>query len=594
MKHRSNAPNRWLVWTIMGLALLAFQNSPRSSTVLGIGELNAAEGGTGTTNWIHWRGPLQTGFSVETNLPDDWDPRTVGKNNLIWKQPYGCRSTPMVMNGRVYIMGADNEPLGVPTAKEKPLIGERVVCFDAKTGKMIWEQPFNVFHTDIVANRLGWAPLSGDAENNRVYAHSTGGFLFCFDGGSGKIIWQRQLTEEFGRVTGYGGRLGSGPTFDEGLVIVGIVNSNWGNQGVGLNRYFAFDAKDGRAVWVADTPAPVRLTYSSNPVIAVIKGERLLITGGADGGLHAFQVRTGKRVWSYMCAAGIVNPSPVVDGNLVYISHGEENLDGGSLGRVVCVDASKVVNGKPKLEWEYKKATRFGLASLALAYGKVYIPDDGAKLHCFDAKKGKWLGKVGYGTVARGAPLVADHKIYIAETNGKFSIINLNEDGTFKLDPTGEPDMSTVFFKPKSGSVGTVESNCSPSVADGRVFIASRDELYCISTGKGGKAEAWPETAKEAANDDAKPAWLQVVPSEITLAPGDTAEFELRAFNARGQLLKDAKLDATWSMPVPPLPKARRLRPRHSTLSWIPPPAKSPSTPRSRASRHIWMRRWEH
>ena len=264
-------------------------------------------------DWLHWRGPLQSGFSPEKNLPDEWDPRTPGKNNLVWKQPYGCRSTPLVMNGRVYIIGADNEPLSVPTAKEKPLIGERVVCFDTKDGKKIWEQSFNVFHSDIVANRLGWAPLAGDTENKRIYAHSTGGFLFCFDAETGKIVWQRQLTEEFGRVTGYGGRLGGGPTFDpaSGLVFVGIVNGNWGNQGVGMNRFFAFDGKDGKVVWMADTPFQLRLTYSSNPVVAVINGERLLITGGADGGLHAYQVRTGKRVWSYLCSAGIINPAAV-------------------------------------------------------------------------------------------------------------------------------------------------------------------------------------------------------------------------------------------------------------------------------------------
>src|SRR4051794_10439763 len=82
-------------------------------------------------NWTHWRGPLQTGFSPDKNLPDDWDPRTPGKGNLIWKAPYACRSTPLVMNGRVYIFGAVNEPIGVPTTAEKKLIGEHVVCLDA-------------------------------------------------------------------------------------------------------------------------------------------------------------------------------------------------------------------------------------------------------------------------------------------------------------------------------------------------------------------------------------------------------------------------------------------------------------------------------
>src|SRR5262249_25499706 len=39
--------------------------------------LNAAD-------WLHWRGPDQTGFSHETNLPDEWDPLIPGKANLVW------------------------------------------------------------------------------------------------------------------------------------------------------------------------------------------------------------------------------------------------------------------------------------------------------------------------------------------------------------------------------------------------------------------------------------------------------------------------------------------------------------------------------
>lgn len=512
-------------------------------------------------NWLHWRGPLQTGYSPEKNLPDEWDPRTVGKNNLIWKQPFGCRSTPLVMNGRVYIIGADNEPLGVPNLKEKALIGERVVCFDAKDGKKIWEHEFNVFHTDIVANRLGWAPLAGDTETKRIYAHTTGGFLTCFDAESGKVVWERSLTEEVGRVTGYGGRVGGGPTYDSGLVIMGLANSSWGAHGIGLNRFFAFDGTNGNIVWIAETPGALRGTYYSNPVIAVINGQRLMLSGGADGALHAFQVRTGKRVWSYPCAAGVINPSPVVDGNLVYIAHGEENPEGAKdgLGRVVCVDASKITNGKPALVWEFKKGIRFGLASLAIHDGKLYVPDDGAKLFCFDAKKGgnpKW--KYNYGTVSRGAPVIADGKIYISETNARFQIIKLKEDGS---EPSDD-DTHTTTFRNKPGASGFVESNCTPSIADGRIYIASRDELYCI--GKGEKPDPGSPVklaAEPPAGASDAVAQLLIYPAEVTVKPGDTVEFQLRAYNAAGQLLKDAKVSAKWSLPTPPLPKGATTNP---------------------------------
>jgi outer membrane protein assembly factor BamB len=514
-------------------------------------------------DWLHWRGPEQTGFSREKNLPDDWDPHTPGQDNLVWKQPYGCRSTPLVMNGKVYIIGAEGETPNVPTPKQKALIGERVVCFDAATGKPNWEQHFNVFHTDIVTNRLGWAPLAADPENKSVFAHTTAGFLVCFEAETGKIKWQRQLTEEFGRGTGYGGRLGGGPLFDSGLVIVGIVNASWGNQAPGANRLLAVDGKSGQVVWWGETPGigtpgQNKGTYYSNPVVTVINGERLVITGGADGAAHAFQVRTGKRVWSYPCALGVINPAPVVDGNLVYICHGEENPEGAAsgLGRIVCLDASKVENGRPKLVWEYRRGVRFGLSSPALADGKLYMPDDSAKLYCFDANKGKFLWKYNFGTVARGAPLVADGKIYVAEVNAKLHIIKLKEDGS-------EPDENETFttiFRNRPGAAGFVEVNCTPSVADGRVYLGTRDELYCIAK-PDAKATLPPSPTPPPEKSDGQLAQLQIIPAEVTLHPGESLQFAVRGYDAQGVEVKEFDTKGTWDLPQPPLPKGAKTAP---------------------------------
>src|SRR2546425_874207 len=79
-------------------------------------------------------------------------------------------------------------------------------------------------------------------------AHTTAGELLCLDK-DGKKVWSRQLTEEFGRVTGYGGRIVS-PIFDSDMVIVGAASSSWGDQARGLNRFLAFDGKTGQVVWI--------------------------------------------------------------------------------------------------------------------------------------------------------------------------------------------------------------------------------------------------------------------------------------------------------------------------------------------------------
>src|SRR5262245_54385208 len=87
----------------------------------------------GAADWYNWRGPWQTGVSPETNLPDKWSP---DGENLLWKAPYGCRSTPLVMSGRVFIINY----LG-----EKETIQERVMCLDADKGNVLWEYKFNVW-----------------------------------------------------------------------------------------------------------------------------------------------------------------------------------------------------------------------------------------------------------------------------------------------------------------------------------------------------------------------------------------------------------------------------------------------------------------
>ena len=52
-------------------------------------------------DWWHWRGPQQNGVSPEKNLPAKWSP---DGENLVWKAPIGCRSTPLILNGRVYLI----------------------------------------------------------------------------------------------------------------------------------------------------------------------------------------------------------------------------------------------------------------------------------------------------------------------------------------------------------------------------------------------------------------------------------------------------------------------------------------------------------
>ena len=152
------------------------------------------------SNWANWRGPAQNGISQETNLVDTWsfEPR----KNVDWVADTGGRCTPIVLNGRIYLNCRTKDDFNDP--EEMVHSQEQVVCWD-EDGTELWRDKFNVFKTDIPSPRVGWAAMCGDEETGYVYSHSVCGMLKCYDA-EGKIVWEKSLFEEYGKISGYGGR----------------------------------------------------------------------------------------------------------------------------------------------------------------------------------------------------------------------------------------------------------------------------------------------------------------------------------------------------------------------------------------------------
>ena len=95
---------------------------PRQFVLLCLLSALSAPSAVNSADWANWRGPEQTGVSREKNLPDSFDPATGA--NVIWKAPFGGRSTPIVLHGRVFIINR---------AGQGETEQERVMCFDAIT-----------------------------------------------------------------------------------------------------------------------------------------------------------------------------------------------------------------------------------------------------------------------------------------------------------------------------------------------------------------------------------------------------------------------------------------------------------------------------
>ncbi len=329
--------------------------------------------------WTAWRGPHQNGVSEETGLPSSWSREG---DNLIWRVDFEGRSSVVVFDGRACAIGRTGADI---------LRQEQVTCWDAETGKELWQRSYTVYQTDVPWNRVGWSNLVGDAETGYVFTHTVHGVFEALDR-DGNSVWRHQLAEDHGRLSGYGGRTQT-PTVDQDRIYLGTVSASWGELRPPRHRYMAFDKHTGEILWVS-TPggAPAGdLNTQTTPVVAVVGGQRLLITASADGGVHAMQARTGKKVWSFQLSKRGLNISVGVSGDTVFASHSEESLDSGVMGRVVAIDATGSGDVTATHEKWRIDELQSGFPSPMIHDGKVYIADNSANLFAIDAASGEEL-----------------------------------------------------------------------------------------------------------------------------------------------------------------------------------------------------------
>jgi len=460
-------------------------------------------------DWAAWRGSCQNGVSLETDL-------TSSTRDILWRFPTGGHSTPVLFNGRVF---------GINLSGKGITEQEQVFALDAATGKEIWHYRFNCFHTDVPNSRVGWASVAVDPETGNVYANGVQGLVLCLDR-DGRLVWSKSTTELYGRVSGYGGRTYT-PIIDEDRVIVAFNNSSFGSHAVGAHRFLALDKHSGDVVWWG-TPGgrPEDPTYS-NPVVAVIGGQRLIIAGNADGNLYAIKARTGEKVWGFTVSKRGLNASPVVDGYRIYITHSEENLDSTLMGRVICIDGRGHGDVTKTHELWRCDGIDAGFASPLLHGGRLYVMSNSGVLHCFDALSGKKYWQFVAGRIGKGSPVWGDGKIYLTTANGTFVILVDKGDSCEKI--------AGIDFN--TGGEEGIEIFSSPAVSDGRIAFFTTTEMVCFGKNDERPQPVAAEKLPDEAPPEKSPASLVVRPAEVVLSPGESVKFEILAYDRHGRLI---------------------------------------------------------
>jgi hypothetical protein len=188
------------------------------------------------------------------------------------------------------------------------------------------------------------------------------------------------------------------------------------------------------------------------------------------------------------------------------------------------------------------KGTEFGYSPPLLDGTRVYQIDNGSTLRAFDVETGKSLWSLPLGTAQKAPPVLADGKIYVGTDGGEFFIVRPHADRGEVLSTVELPNSTNSCC----GSEGTPEQILGGvAVSRGRLFFVSSDAIYAI----GPKA---PKTLTGAAVDEpavtgaGSPAHVQVSPTEMVLAPGQTVKLRARLFDDRGRFLREET--ATWTL----------------------------------------------
>lgn len=508
-----------------------------------------AFGAAPVRGWLSWRGPQQNGISLEKGLPE-----TINVANALWTAEFPGQSTPVIANGKLYVMGYLGDGADLQ---------EGVACFDAETGKKLWEKRYNDFLSDTIYLRYATSSPAVDPETGNVYIQGTQGILAGFTG-DGKLLWQHSMMERFGRLTFPNSRTAS-PVIDGDLVIARGITANWGAQGAAGDRFYAFDKLTGELVWSSSPGDRPRDNSFSQPYLGWLDGRRVFYAATGDGSIVCVNARTGDPLWRIPLAKAGINASVLVHNNDKIIAiYGTPYEPGQMVAlKIPHVAPTNTAAGPVVIEraqaelWSNELST--STSSPILVGDRVYVVAEKGDLVSIDANTGKVLWKLKLGIEQRNAcPLYADGKLFVPILDdpagkGAGEGVEAGTKGAFYIVKPGDTEGQILAHL-------EVDGRCfgSPAVYNGRIYLQTTKKIYCF-----GK----PGSSPGLAADPAPEKWpapgpatqLQIIPSEILLHPNDVASFRIRKLDANGFTVEEVKdvSAVKWASYIPPTARVK-------------------------------------
>jgi outer membrane protein assembly factor BamB len=225
-------------------------------------------------DWPAFRGPERLSRLPGIRIATDWQQRPP---KLLWKHRVGPGWSSFALVGNHLY------------TQEQRGANESVVCYDADSGKEIWEHQDAERFTEAAA---GPGPRATPTfHEGKLYTLGASGVFNCLDAATGKVLWSRNIKKDSSSesdetktpIWGFA----ASPLIVKGIVTVFAGGPN--NKSV-----LAYNAATGEPVW---SGGEGKTSYSSLQLIKVGGADCLVMA--TEKGLDAFDPVSGKPLWQH-------------------------------------------------------------------------------------------------------------------------------------------------------------------------------------------------------------------------------------------------------------------------------------------------------
>lgn len=427
------------------------------SLVLATSSLAAAD-------WPHWRGPLASGVSTETGLPERWS----ATQNVAWKAPLAGVgvSSPIVAGDQVYV--TSQVGAGVRQPGTHPRLaqgasaagaGERaltaagaavrtyfvVQAFARADGRLLWEHRMEAQgELPGVHDKHNMASSSPVSDGRMVYAWFATGQIVALDR-AGKLVWSRHLGQEISPFDINWGHSSSPTLHGDSLLL--LCDHGPASYLLAVNK------ETGKQVWKADR-GKGRASYST-PIVVDVNGRSEVIVNSSER-VDAYDAKDGTLLWHVGGSNQFPIPVGSYDNGVLYLSRGYRS------GPYMAVrpGGRGDVSGT-HVAWQVPTGAPY-VSSLVHYQGRVYMANDVGVLTVIDAKTGERIWQERTPGVFSASPIAADGKVYFVSETGETIVLSTSGPTIIARNDIGERALA------------------SPAIAGGRIFIRTDGHVFAI------------------------------------------------------------------------------------------------------------------